>query len=331
MKPIEINALLGIECDQPDESDETLVLSNGVGEDLDDHESVSICFSELPFADEYDFIAFSRSHSSSTLAAVPSYGGAEGHLESAGAVSADSIADTLWFWDSLSHDVFSDAAPIEEFASVDTYDSVSDSGDEDTGFTSMIPFTSPSSSAPSFSSVSDIEGDNVHAHLSSTNSTTIMTTAPRTLNSTITPNLSDFTLMEQLGKGAFGTVFLAHHRPSGVRVALKAISKELPSKVNGKSLGDVTRARAAPLIEEAVTKEFFALIRTQGEKSILQIQAAFHDPSYFYLATVSLPLLRAHSVADILLHIDLSSLRRFKRSIGSIRLIQRRSCTVLYC
>ncbi len=114
---------------------------------------------------------------------------------------------------------------------------------------------------------------------------------------TAKPTLQHFDLLERLGEGGFGTVFLARHNPSRVRVALKAISK-VP-RGDG-SVGNLEwsegileeRARHTPgnkswAVEASALAECCALRRTVGEKNILQIHAAFHDLRYFYIATAS--------------------------------------------
>ncbi len=96
---------------------------------------------------------------------------------------------------------------------------------------------------------------------------------------TAKPTLQHFDLLERLGEGAFGTVFLARHKPSGVRVALKAISK-VPHGEG--SIGNLEwgegileeRARHTPgnnswAIEASTLAECCALRRTRGEKNIL--------------------------------------------------------------
>ena len=111
------------------------------------------------------------------------------------------------------------------------------------------------------------------------------------------PTLHDFVLIKRLGDGAFGSVFLARHKPSGARVALKAISKVPRSKIGKGNLEwseDVLLDRARRPeggrtfgITYSALAESCALHRARGEKNILQIQAAFHDFRYYYIATVS--------------------------------------------
>lgn len=120
-------------------------------------------------------------------------------------------------------------------------------------------------------------------------------------NTSGNPVLEDFALIKRLGAGAFGTIFLANHKPSGVRVALKAISK-VPRDDNGHSRRlDIKeleqREQSDPgfetlNVENSTWDEFCTLQRVRGEDMILQIYAAFHDLRYYYIASVSsiLPL-----------------------------------------
>lgn len=108
------------------------------------------------------------------------------------------------------------------------------------------------------------------------------------------PTLSQFDLLKRLGAGAFGTVTLAKHKPSGARVALKAIpkvpqSKRLPQDCDTQFLEARARTREGDetlAAMEVTLAEFFALHRVRGEKTVLQILAAFHDLRYYYIATV---------------------------------------------
>lgn len=110
------------------------------------------------------------------------------------------------------------------------------------------------------------------------------------------PTRGDFSLIKRLGSGAYGTVYLAQHNPSGVRVALKAISKvprgkdgrscELSEEALEKRVHGI-RGKASLDLLDCTLDEFFALLRLRGEKTMLQIHAAFHDLRYWYIATVS--------------------------------------------
>ncbi|KAJ3478802.1 hypothetical protein NLI96_g9509 [Meripilus lineatus] len=108
------------------------------------------------------------------------------------------------------------------------------------------------------------------------------------------PTRGDFSLIKRLGSGAYGTVYLAQHNPSGVRVALKAISKvprgkdgrscELSEEALEKRVHGI-RGKASLDLLDCTLDEFFALLRLRGEKTMLQIHAAFHDLRYWYIAT----------------------------------------------
>ena len=104
--------------------------------------------------------------------------------------------------------------------------------------------------------------------------------------------------MKRLGAGSYGTVFLARHGPSGIRVALKAILK-VPHANDGSTrdldynTGELAeREQHTPgpntaALMDTTLEEFSALHRLRGEKGMLQMHAAFHDLRYFYFATVS--------------------------------------------
>ena len=111
------------------------------------------------------------------------------------------------------------------------------------------------------------------------------------------PCLLDFTIKKKLGAGSFGTVYLARHRSTGVRVALKVISKMPRGGDCRGNMGYSTglleeRLKVRPGdetwgITEATLEELFALHRLRGEERVLQLHAAFHDLRYYYMATVS--------------------------------------------
>lgn len=126
------------------------------------------------------------------------------------------------------------------------------------------------------------------------------------------PTLHDFSLSKVVGSGTFGTVYLARHRPSGARVALKVIPKypvddrrsdkgwgsEILEKKLKRAQGDATWG-----ITQSTLEEYFALHRLKDEERVLQILAAFHDLRYYYLATVSLLLyLSSTSLVTITFH-----------------------------
>ncbi|KAJ3478397.1 hypothetical protein NLI96_g9781 [Meripilus lineatus] len=115
-------------------------------------------------------------------------------------------------------------------------------------------------------------------------------------NSRITakPKLADFHLLKCLGEGSYGTVHLSQHKPSGLTVALKAISKvpridECGSRNLGtKALERRLKRRAGDdtqWVNEVSNNEIVALLRVAGERSLLQPFAFFHDLRYFYIAT----------------------------------------------
>lgn len=328
MKPIEINALLGIECGRG-ESDNTLAISNVIVADPLDCTSISDDFFELPFSTEFGSISPSSSVSSGNGDAL-SLDVPQGDDEIAATVATAPVADSSWLWDTTSGNGFPESASNPGFASIGSYESISNVGDGDT--VSVITATSQSSFTASCSSFSDIHDDDVHMDTTPATPTildALRASPPRTTSPATTPNLSDFTLLEQLGKGAFGTVFLANHRPSGVRVALKAISKAPSRKASGRYLGDTEYEQATGFLRDAVLQEFFAFHRTRDEKMVLQIQAAFHDPSYFYIATVSFSLLQVYFNADRRTHVDLPPRRRLTDPLRSTRIPPRRSCTIL--
>ncbi|KAJ3491370.1 hypothetical protein NLI96_g732 [Meripilus lineatus] len=108
------------------------------------------------------------------------------------------------------------------------------------------------------------------------------------------PKLADFHLLKCLGEGSYGTVHLSQHKPSGLTVALKAISKvpridECGSRNLGtKALERRLKRRAGDdtqWVNEVSNNEIVALLRVAGEGSLLQPFAFFHDLRYFYIAT----------------------------------------------
>ncbi len=124
------------------------------------------------------------------------------------------------------------------------------------------------------------------------------------LKTIVSPCLHDFSVTKKLGAGSFGTVFLARHKLSGVRVALKVIAK-VPRGDDTRddpeySTGLLEKRMKLPAgdetwgITESTLEEYFSLHRLRGEERALQIHAAFHDLRYYYMATVSDPCCRAH-------------------------------------
>ncbi len=111
------------------------------------------------------------------------------------------------------------------------------------------------------------------------------------------PRLQDFALIKRLGAGAFGTVYLAQHKRSGLHVALKAISKVPESKDDTHRTPKKLEERAARRTSEiglesaglrvSAQAEVTALLRAQQLDSVLCILASFHDLGRYYIATVS--------------------------------------------
>ena len=87
-----------------------------------------------------------------------------------------------------------------------------------------------------------------------------------------TPCLDDFTILNSLGDGSSGKVYIVRENDTGGFFALKAIPKRRPC---GKELGI-----------EAVMTERDTLLDLGGDDFILQIRACFHDSKNYYLATV---------------------------------------------
>lgn len=119
-------------------------------------------------------------------------------------------------------------------------------------------------------------------------------TSPST---TAVPTLKDFALIKVLGAGSFGTVYLAQHKESGVRVALKAIRKVprskdatdwAPKKLRERALRSRSQlGRESEGIVSSALGEVTALLRTKCMKSVLCILASFQDLGRYYIATVS--------------------------------------------
>ncbi|KAJ3490154.1 hypothetical protein NLI96_g1607 [Meripilus lineatus] len=113
------------------------------------------------------------------------------------------------------------------------------------------------------------------------------------------PALNHFVVEKRLGAGSFGTAYLTRHKPSGVQVALKVIAKNPLGGDDRRDMGWSTRLlkdkmkhRPGELtwqIMESTLEELFALHRLRGVKWALQLEAAFHDYRYFYLATTFHP------------------------------------------
>ncbi|KAK9786188.1 hypothetical protein WJX73_002200 [Symbiochloris irregularis] len=82
--------------------------------------------------------------------------------------------------------------------------------------------------------------------------------------------LDDFTLEKELGAGAYGEVFRATERCSGLPVALKVISKAMV-ELNG--------------MQDVISKEIrmHARVALLDHPNILQLYGVFEDEDYFYL------------------------------------------------
>lgn len=256
MQPIEINALLGIDCSQKDQSD-----------------AVYSSFLELPFAFEYDYASY--------LATLPSFDTAI----PIATVREDAVTTTVLFdghssRGSMSEGGFWGSSVDELFSFVDAYSPPAAIEDR-TPTISLVSTSSQIAPVASFppSSASESDDDDVQVD--------IVATSPATTSSATEPKFSDFIFEKKLGQGAFGTVFRALHRPSGARVALKMISRALPTGKNGQSLSDEDKERYAAIQSESILHEFFGHYRSLGKSGILQLEAAFYNTNFFCLVTVS--------------------------------------------
>jgi hypothetical protein len=84
--------------------------------------------------------------------------------------------------------------------------------------------------------------------------------------------LSDFAVLEVIGKGAFGKVLRVIHKTTGMIYALKVVAKAMQTE---RQLEDVMA-------------EVEALRRVSGLPGFLQIMASFHDAQNYYILTVRL-------------------------------------------
>ncbi|KAJ3480218.1 hypothetical protein NLI96_g8511 [Meripilus lineatus] len=113
------------------------------------------------------------------------------------------------------------------------------------------------------------------------------------------PALNHFVVEKRLGAGSFGTAYLTRHKPSGVQVALKVIAKNPLGGDDRRDMGWGTGLLRAKMqrrpgeltwqVMESTLEELFALHRLRGVKWALQLEAAFHDYRYYYLATTFHP------------------------------------------
>jgi serine/threonine protein kinase len=86
------------------------------------------------------------------------------------------------------------------------------------------------------------------------------------------PCLDDFTILNSLGDGSSGTVYIVREKDTGGFYALKAIPKRKPC-------GREHRI-------DAVMTERNTLLDLRGDDFILQLRACFQDSRNYYLATV---------------------------------------------
>ncbi|KAL4251936.1 hypothetical protein ABKN59_002657 [Abortiporus biennis] len=113
--------------------------------------------------------------------------------------------------------------------------------------------------------------------------------------------LGDFTVIKQLGSGAFGTVFHARHNLTGIGGALKVIPK-MPGddpfgeeKKSGYSTGllrdhaHMTQGDKTAAISSSSIGETKALKKVAGIDGALNILASFHDTRNFYNFTILYP------------------------------------------
>lgn len=103
------------------------------------------------------------------------------------------------------------------------------------------------------------------------------------------PRLDDFIILDSLGDGSSGTVYIVREKETGGFYALKAISKLKPG---GKEL-----------TIDAVMAERDTLLDLRGDDFILQLRACFHDSSNYYLATVRDAILKKHGRCKPLTHL----------------------------
>jgi serine/threonine protein kinase len=102
------------------------------------------------------------------------------------------------------------------------------------------------------------------------------------------PCLDDFTILNSLGDGSSGTVYIVREKDTGGFYALKAIPKRKPC---GKEL-----------TIDAVMTERDTLLDLRGDDFILQLRACFHDSRNYYLATVRDSIFRIHGLCKPLTH-----------------------------
>ncbi|KAI0250591.1 kinase-like domain-containing protein [Lactifluus subvellereus] len=96
------------------------------------------------------------------------------------------------------------------------------------------------------------------------------------------PSLDDFTILQALGDGSSGTVYLVRENDTRGLYALKAIQKH-------------KRCRTQVEIE-TVMAERNALLDLRGDDFILQLRACFHDSRNYYLVTEYHPAGDLHSL-----------------------------------
>ncbi|KAJ3485979.1 hypothetical protein NLI96_g4563 [Meripilus lineatus] len=226
-------------------------------------------FSELPFASEYDFASYLASLPSPVLPTP---------VESTVVVDNFTIVSDIPL-----------GAPAEEVITfVDSCGTLWEG--EDSGTPAVPADITPS--GDSFDSDASISWQLVC--VTGNASTTVAPSSPPT--SVAAPKLEDFVLEKKLGQGAFGTVFSAIHRRTGVRIALKAIPKAPLFGSDGRLFDSSDFRHRASIQLRSARDEFFALYRTLGQDRVLQLEAAFQNSGYFFLGTTLHPFGDVHGL-----------------------------------
>lgn len=154
------------------------------------------------------------------------------------------------------------------------------------------------------------------------------------------PTLQDFSFIKELGAGAFGTVYLARHKQSGIRVALKAIPKVpqsknatdwTPEKLEERLGRGLKLSRASRVLRDSALHEVKALLRVRHLKRILHIFASFQDIGRYYIATVSILPFVPISTSASCVYSGIYLWWGFGITIGLLWGLPSQSCAVLCC